>query len=81
MTNSKQITIAQMEAGQSGKIVNIGVGRGMKRVEAMGLRPGKRVTKISGMFMHGPITIKVGGTQLALGFGMAKKVMVEVAGK
>ncbi len=73
-----QLSIAQMATGQSGRIISIGRGREMKRVEAMGLRIGKNITKVSGMFGHGPITVKSGGTQLALGHGMAKKVFIEV---
>ncbi len=76
-----QISIAQMAAGQSGRIVEIGRGREMKRVEAMGLRMGKNVIKVSGMFGHGPVTVQAGRTQLALGHGMAKKILVEVKGE
>jgi len=78
MKKKKQISVAQMKAGQSGTVIEISAGRGMKRVEAMGLRPGKRITKISGMFGRGPITIQIGGFQLALGFGMAQKILIEV---
>jgi len=81
MTEMKRINVAQMKAGQSGRVVEIGGGRGIRRMEAMGLRPGKRITKISGMFGHGPVTIQIGGTQLALGFGMAQKILVEVSKK
>lgn len=81
MTKKKQTTIAKMETGQSGRVIEVSGGRGMQRVEAMGLRPGKRVTKISGIFGRGPITVKLGTTQLALGFGMAQKVTVEVTDK
>ena len=49
-----------MKTGQSGVVMAIGEGRGMRRVEAMGLRPGRRITKISGMFGRGPVTIQIG---------------------
>ncbi len=78
MTEKRRITAAQMKAGQSGWVVEVGKGRGMRRVEAMGLRSGKRITKVSGMFGRGPVTIQIEGTQLALGFGMAQKIIVEV---
>ena len=78
MTEKKRITVAQMKAGQSGWVVELGGGRGMRRMEAMGLRHGKRITKISGVFGRGPVTVQIGGTQLALGFGMARKILVEV---
>jgi len=73
-----QLSIAQMASGQTGRIVEIGRGSEMKRVEAMGLRIGKDVTKIGGMLGRGPVTVQAGRTQLAIGHGMAQKIMVEV---
>lgn len=74
-----QITLAQMEAGQAGIIVQILGGHGLtQRLEALGIRPGKRVTKISSMLLRGPVTFQVDSTQIAVGFGMANKIVVEV---
>ncbi len=80
-TVSKRISVAQMKAGQVGKVVHMSSGQGMQRIESMGLRPGKRITKVSGMFGRGPVTIQIGRSQLAIGFGMAKKILVEVSDK
>ncbi len=49
-----------------------------RRLSALGIRPGKRLTKVSAMFMRGPVTVRVGGTEIALGFGMASRIVVEV---
>jgi len=82
MTPNRRITIAQMEAGQSGRIIDVAGGHGLvRRLEAMGVRPGKRITKVSSMFMRGPVTIQVDRAQLALGFGMAKKILIELEHK
>jgi len=68
-----------MKPGQSGTVIAIGPGRGMRRLEAMGLRPGRRIVKISSVFGHGPVTLQImGSTQLAIGYGMAQKILVEV---
>lgn len=48
------------------------------RLNALGIRPGKRITKVSGMFMRGPMTVQVDRAQVAIGFGMAGKIVVEV---
>ena len=54
-------------------------GRGMvNRLAALGIRPGRRITKLSSGFMHGPVTIEIDRTQVAIGFGMAKKILIEV---
>ena len=80
MTDGKQITLAQMKIGQSGTVVQIQGGYGMvNRLSALGVRPGRRITKVSSMFMRGPITIQVDRAQVAIGLGMAKKIIVEPA--
>ena len=79
MTTKKQLTLNQLGAGQSGMVVEIRGGRGLAaRLEAMGIRPGKQVTKVSTMLFRGPVTLRSNGTQVALGFGMANKVILEV---
>jgi ferrous iron transport protein A len=50
----------------------------VRRLNSMGVRPGLRITKVSSMFMRGPVTVRVGQTQLALGFGMARRILVEL---
>ena len=79
MLDKKHIPLSRLEAGQSGKIVQIQGGPGMiNRLSALGIRPGKRVTKVSSIFMRGPVTIQVGNAQVAIGFGMAKRILVEL---
>jgi ferrous iron transport protein A len=79
MRERKQVVLARMVAGQSGTIVQVEGGRGLvNRLDALGIRAGKRITKISSMFMRGPITVAVGRTQVAIGFGMAARIIVEL---
>ncbi|MFC1981960.1 ferrous iron transport protein A [Chloroflexota bacterium] len=78
MPERKQTVLNRMEAGQSGKVVEIQGGRGLiNRLSVMGVRPGLKITKVSSMFMRGPVTVQVGNARLAIGFGMANKIMVE----
>lgn len=68
-----------MDAGQTGTVTQILGGRGLvRRLDALGIRPGKKVTKISSMFFRGPVTFRSGYTQVAIGFGMANKILVEI---
>jgi len=79
MSGDKQFTLGQMGAGQTGTIIRIVGGQGLnRRLEAMGIRPGKKVTKISTMMFNGPVTLRTDHTQIAVGFGMAKKILVEI---
>ncbi len=82
MTFNIQTTVAQMESGERGRVIQITGGHGLvRRLEAMGIRPGKQITKVSSMLMRGPVTIQVNEAQLALGFGMARKILVELESK
>lgn len=60
-------------------MVNILGGRGaFHRLQAIGIRIGKKIVKNSEGFWWGPVTVQVGGTQIGIGHGMASKIMVEV---
>ena len=74
----KQVTLAQMQNSQSGVVVEIRGGHGMvNRLSALGIRPGKRITKLGGGFMRGPVTVQVDRAQVAIGFGMARRIILE----
>ncbi len=77
MVNRRQTTLSLMPPGYSGVVIQIrGGGRLVMRLSAMGIRPGKRITKLSAMIMRGPVTIEVDRMQLAIGYGMASKIVV-----
>ena len=79
MDEPKRITVRQMRAGQSGKVVQVLGGPGLvNRLNSLGIRPGKRITKVSSVFMRGPVTIQIDRAQVAIGYGMAKKIVIEV---
>ena len=74
-----KLKLVEMKDDQTGKISVLQGGHAMRsRLEAMGLRPGKRLTKLSGMLGGGPIVVQVEGTQVAVGRGMAARIEVEV---
>jgi len=75
----RRISLRHMEAGQRGTIVGVIGGHGLRRrLEAMGVRPGKTITKLSGQVFRGPVTLRVDHTQIAIGFGMANKIVVDI---
>jgi len=79
MSDEKRIPLNRMEASQSGMVVQIQEGRGLKnRLSALGIRPGQQITKVSSMLMRGPVTVQIGNAQVAIGFGMASRIIVEV---
>jgi len=79
MSEKLVLSLSQMSTGQSGIVVQVMGGHGMvRRLEALGIRPGKRITKVSSMLFRGPVTVRIDNSQVAIGFGVARRVMVEV---
>ena len=63
--------------GELVRVINILGGHGLaSRLEALGIRPGTNIIKRSEMFMRGPVTVEVYGAQIAIGYGMASKILV-----
>ena len=72
-------SLADMKPGQSGVLVEIRGGHGMiRRLDALGLRLCKQVKKVSSMLMRGPVVMEVDGFQVAIGYGMASRIIVEI---
>jgi len=79
MHQNEQLTVVQMRTGQTGTIVGVMGGPGLiRRLDALGIRPGKQVTKISSTLFHGPITLGVNSSRVAVGFGMARRIVVKI---
>jgi len=73
------IDVTQMKPNESGTIIEIRGGLGlMRKLQSMGIRPGKKVVKVSSHFWRGPQTVEIDNRQIAVGFGMAKKIFIEV---
>ncbi len=74
-----KVDLTQLEEGKSGVVAEIQGGYGLvRRLESLGIRVGKKITKVSSQFMRGPITVRIDNYQVALGFGMARKVIIRV---
>ena len=79
MPDGKPTTLTGMQTGRRGIVVQIQGGHGLvNRLNALGIRPGKWITKVSSMLMRGPVTIQVDRAQVAIGFGMARRIIVEL---
>jgi Fe2+ transport system protein FeoA len=74
----KNVTLAQLKAGCKARILGILGGRSLEdKLMSMGLYKGKELTKVSHIGLRGPVVVKVGRSILALGHGIAMKIMVE----
>ena len=75
----KKVFLNHMKANQKGKVVEVAGGAGLQgRLMSLGIYPGKEITKLSHFVLRGPVAIKVGRSVLAIGYGMASKIIVEV---
>ncbi len=73
------LKLSQLNPNESGVVTEIRGGRNLlNRLNALGIRPGKKITKISSVFSNGPVTILVDRAQIAVGHGMADKIMLSV---
>lgn len=73
------IDLTQMQPGETGIVEEIQGGHGfVRKLQSMGLRPGKKIIKVSSHFWRGPQTVEVNNIQIAIGFGMSRRILVEV---
>lgn len=71
--------MVSLEPNRKGRVVEILGGASLNnKLMSMGLYIGKEITKLSHIGLRGPVVIKVGRSILALGHGMASKIMVEI---
>lgn len=71
--------LTELREGESGRIVRVYGGAGLqRRLALLGMRAGKRVRMVASQPFRGPIVIEVEGSQVAIGHGMAWKILVEV---
>ncbi|MCD6309495.1 MAG: ferrous iron transport protein A [Candidatus Eremiobacteraeota bacterium] len=75
---SKTYSLAQIKSGTLCKVIKIHGGkRANLRLEALGIRPGVKLIKRSQLIGHGPVTVEINSHQVALGYAIAHKVIVE----
>ena len=77
MTQSRPLS--SLCQGQKAKVVSLAGGHAFRqRVLGMGLRVGRDIEVIGGAGRGGPVVVAAGDTRLAVGQGMAEKIMVVV---
>jgi len=71
------MNLLQVKDEESAVIKSIPQGESGERLEALGLRVGKRIRKVSGMPFGGPITLLLDGRHFAVAHAIAGKIEVE----
>ncbi len=74
------IPLDELRDNQDGRIVKVGTNnKALTRLCHLGLTPGTQVRKVESAPFGGPIKIRVRGTLLAIGRGLARQILVSVA--
>jgi Fe2+ transport system protein FeoA len=72
------IDVTKLVNDESARVVElVGGGKTAGKLAALGLVPGATITKKSASPMQGPVILAKGLSQFAIGYGMARRVMVE----
>jgi len=66
LRNSKKVLVSRILGGYGLQ----------KKLETLGIRIGCKIEKVSSQALRGPVIVKIGNTRAAIGYGMAKKIMV-----
>ncbi|MDP8298363.1 MAG: FeoA family protein [Candidatus Tantalella remota] len=75
----EETKLTNLKAGQTAVVKEIRGGEGVShRLSSLGIRPGKEITHVSSHFWRGPVTVRIGRAKVAIGYGMAQKIVVEV---
>jgi ferrous iron transport protein A len=69
--------LTELSPGEQGTIVAVHGGRGLQaRLRNLGLVKGQTIRKLSALAWGGPVVVEVKRTQVAIGRGMAAKILV-----
>lgn len=75
----RKLSLSGMRNAQSGTVIVInGGGEMRKRLEALGIHTGSKITKKNALIGFGPVIVAIGNTEIAIGHGMASRIFVEV---
>lgn len=72
------MTLDQIFENRKAKVIDIQGGQGIRqRLSQMGIHPGDIITILRFGALRGPILVEVHGSQVALGRGIASRIIVE----
>jgi len=74
------VSLADMKVNEAGVIRGLGGGEQFQaKMHSLNVRVGKKIKTISKLILNGPVVVEVDNTHVAIGLGMARKVLVEVS--
>jgi Fe2+ transport system protein FeoA len=75
------VSLASLKPGEKGVVQSIQAGWGAtRRLQDLGITPGERIEVIRSAQFGGPLEIRVRGSSLSIGRGIAMRVFVQLEG-
>ena len=74
------MNLVSIKSGERAVIKTLPEGEAAQRLEALGLRSGKEIEKISCMPFGGPVTVMLEGRHFAVSHSIAEHIEIESAG-
>jgi len=72
------VSLAEVKAGNRIRVVRIRGGLGIRqRLSCLGIHPGDSILLEKSGFIQGPVLVNIHGNQVALGRGIATRILVE----
>jgi ferrous iron transport protein A len=72
------MTLDQLYENKKAKVIDVRGGHVIRqRLSQMGIHPGDEITMVRYGALRGPILIEIHGSQVALGRGIASRIIVE----
>lgn len=79
MNNNRNISLIELQDGETGTIVSVQGGKHLiKRLADLGIITGTEITVLRKSLFSGPVQVEVAGSKLIFGRGMASKIFVEL---
>ncbi|MCL6584301.1 MAG: ferrous iron transport protein A [bacterium] len=73
------VSLAEMKVNTTGVIKQLSGGVQFRaKMNSLNFRIGKKIKKISKSILNSPVVVEMDNTRVAIGWGMAKKVFLEV---
>jgi Fe2+ transport system protein FeoA len=74
--------VSSMRDGQWGELIKIDGGAELtEKLASLGIRTGSRIGRKYGLVGRGPVVLTVGTGEVAIGYGMASRMMVRLEGR
>ena len=72
------VSLTSVKSGSKVRVIRVRGGLGIRqRLSCLGIHPGDSMLLQKSGFMQGPVLVNVHGNQVALGRGIAAKILVE----